>query len=102
MRLRREGREEQAMRKLLIGVLAGALVMAGVLVALVGPWPCRVTQRNCDRIREGMTQAEVHAILGGPPGDYRTRPPAERFLWQRRGEGIAHLTEKWEGDEGTI
>ncbi len=63
------------MKKLVIVGVAVGLVMAGGLIALLGPWPCRVTRANCHRIKEGMTQAEVHAILGGPPGEYRTQPP---------------------------
>jgi hypothetical protein len=52
-------------------VLAGlAVVVAAGLIAL---WPrtSPATRENYDRIREGMTRAEVEAILG-PPGDYRT------------------------------
>ena len=56
-------------RKLLV-VLAGlAVVAAGVVV--LWPRPDRITRENCDRIRPGMTRAEVEAILG-PPDDYRT------------------------------
>ena len=59
-------------RKLLV-VLAGlaVLVAAGAVVLWPEP-PSRITRENFDRVREGMTQAEVEAILG-PPGDYRTR-----------------------------
>jgi hypothetical protein len=56
--------------KLLV-VLAGlAIVAAGVIVLRPEP-PSRITLESCRRIREGMTRAEVEAILG-PPGDYRT------------------------------
>ncbi len=51
------------------------LATAGLVLTLAGAfalWPRadRITQKNCDRIREGMSQQEVYAILG-PPGDYR-------------------------------
>lgn len=36
--------------------------------------PHPVNETNFNRIRVGMTQAEVEAILGCPPGDYATRP----------------------------
>jgi hypothetical protein len=36
--------------------------------------PSEVTKAAFDGIQIGMTQADVEAILGGPPGDYRTRP----------------------------
>jgi hypothetical protein len=55
-------------------------VLAGLTVALVAVWafvlwprPDRVTQENFDRIAEGMSRAEVEAILG-PPGDYSSGP----------------------------
>jgi hypothetical protein len=60
--------------KLLV-VLAGlaVVVAAGAIVFVLWPEPpSRITRENFERIRPGMTQAEVEAILG-PPGDYRTR-----------------------------
>jgi hypothetical protein len=36
--------------------------------------PSRITLANFDRIRPGMSRTEVAAMLGGPPGDYRTIP----------------------------
>jgi hypothetical protein len=55
-------------------------VLAGLALGLVAfalwpvrpPAPDRITQENFDRIQEGMTCAEVEALLGGPPGDYRS------------------------------
>src|SRR5262249_26860258 len=35
---------------------------------------CGINQRTCDKIEEGMTLAQVEAILGVPPGDYRSGP----------------------------
>jgi hypothetical protein len=57
--------------KLLVA-LAGlaVLVAAGAFVSRLRP--DRITQENVDRIRAGMTRAEVEAIFSGPPGDYRT------------------------------
>jgi hypothetical protein len=59
-------------KRTLLVALAGltVVVAAGVVVL----WPrasSRVTPENFDRIRKGMTQQEVEAVLG-PPGDYRT------------------------------
>jgi hypothetical protein len=90
------------MRKLLIVLLATALVLFGAMLPLVLPRHCPVTREACERIEEGMTQAEVHAILGRPPGDYRTRPSAPPALNPRVRFGPPRLTEEWEGDEGTI
>jgi hypothetical protein len=58
-------------------VLAG-LVAAGMVMSRCQP--SRLTIENCDRIREGMTRAEVEAIVGVPPGDYRTRPPDDEKI----------------------
>ena len=60
-------------RTLLVALAALAVVVAAGVVVL---WPrpsLRITLENCKRIREGMSRAEVEAILG-PPGDYRTGP----------------------------
>jgi hypothetical protein len=61
-------------RRKLWWVVAGLVVLllaVGVFVAW--PRPNRITQENFDRIQQGMSRAEVEAILG-PPGDYRTLP----------------------------
>jgi hypothetical protein len=62
------------MRKSLVACLAVVLVLAGGLVAVLGPRHCPVNRAAFERIEKGMTQAEVRAILGGPPGEYHTRP----------------------------
>jgi hypothetical protein len=51
-----------------------AIVLLGIVVVLMS-WPRsdRITRENCQRIRSGMSRAEVLAILG-PPGDYSTGP----------------------------
>lgn len=91
------------MRKPLVVFLALALVLAGILVALVGPRHCPVSRAALGRIAEGMTQADVHVLLGGPPGDYRTRPPAPPpLLFCNFRSGPLCLIEVWEGDEGTL
>jgi hypothetical protein len=53
-------------RRTLLVALAGLAV-----VVVLWPPEDRITEANLGRIKEGMTQAEVEAILG-PPGDYRT------------------------------
>jgi hypothetical protein len=90
------------MRKLMIGLLAVGPALAGMLLGLVMPRHCPVTRVACKRIKPRMTQEKVYRILGGPPGDYRTRPVAipevsSRFWW-----GPPRLLEEWKGDEGTV
>ena len=45
------------------------LVLAGVGWRIVRPKPV-ITPERVRLIQEGMTQREVEALLGGPPGDY--------------------------------
>jgi hypothetical protein len=54
-----------------VAVVTLMLVSASVL--LLWPWPQadRVTRENFSRLEEGMSRADVDAILG-PLGDYRT------------------------------
>jgi hypothetical protein len=52
-----------------------ALVVAGLAAAAYPVWRCLVPPHRIDRtrraqIRPGMTQPEVEAMLGVPPGDY--------------------------------
>jgi hypothetical protein len=54
-----------------------------------------ITKENFDRIRDGMTEAEVEEILGGPPGTYTDRlvvVPMEGTSFRRW----------WVGHEGVI
>ena len=59
------------------------LLRSLVLVIALGAvaflfWPAsrdsRVTRVNFERIQDGMTEAEVNTLLGGPPGEYRSEP----------------------------
>jgi hypothetical protein len=84
------------MRKLLIGLLAVGLVLFGAVFALLRPRPCPVNRAAYERIEEGMTLADVEAILGGPPGDYQTRPSVH---YPHIGALEVCPEESWEGDE---
>jgi hypothetical protein len=95
-------------RRTLLVVLAGlAVVVAAVAVVLWPRPPSRITRANYDRIRAGMTRAEVETILG-PPGDYRSAPAAysdgkmtdadEGYLLE---EGVDDLVD-WLGDGGQL
>jgi hypothetical protein len=66
-------------RRTLLVALAGLIVLVAVGVVV---WPrssSPITQENYDRIRDGMSRAEVEAILG-PPCDYSTGP----LVWANR------------------
>jgi hypothetical protein len=58
-------------RRTLLVALAGLAVVAAAGAVVLWPRPERITRENFDRIRDGITRADVEAILG-PPGDYRT------------------------------
>ena len=95
-------------RFLLVG--AGVLALLGVAGFLV-VWAVlrsgdRITEGNYERIREGMTLAEVEALLGGPPGDY-TRGQADPLFITTSGDpannvwlrGTIHA---WQGPQLTV
>ena len=68
-------------RLMWVGVVACVvLTLAAAGWRAVRPHP--VNRANSERIREGMTCAEVEAILRGPPGDYTTSDcvPFPRFF----------------------
>jgi hypothetical protein len=90
------------MRKWFLGLFAVVLVFFGALVPFMFPRPSPVTRAAFERIEVGMSLAEVEAILGGPPGDYTTRP--SRFIlivdpsYSMINEKVDVLV--WRGDEG--
>jgi hypothetical protein len=89
------------MKKLLVALLGVALVLLGAALPLVLPRHCPVSRAACERIKEGMTKAEVHAILGGLPGDYTTRPGIGPVLvWS--GAWEPGQIDLWHGDEGAV
>ena len=55
-----------------------------------------INQENFDRIQVGMTEDEVEAILGGPPGNYTDR----RYPMSYTGGSL--LYRSWIGDGGVI
>jgi hypothetical protein len=69
-------------RRTLLVALAGLAVVVAAGAVVLWPRlepPSRITQENCDQIREGMHQADVEAILG-PPGDYTMAGPSNTFF----------------------
>jgi hypothetical protein len=86
----------------LVGLLGLVLVVAGAFVLL--PRSNRVTRENFDRIRDGMSEDEVYAVLGRS-GDYANGPTelddaveplpfASQFM--------IHSWTNWAGDTGHI
>src|SRR5690242_10054211 len=83
----------------LAGALLGLLTVAAAAVlwwAMATPYPCMAT---FEQVQVGMTQAEVEATVGGPPGDYISGGirswSAGRFL-KPRGEP------RWHADDADL
>lgn len=56
----------RAIRKAIIFATFGLLLLLGVFPGMEYFFG-GVTERNCGRIKPGMTEAQVHSVLGGPP-----------------------------------
>jgi hypothetical protein len=64
-------------KRLCAGSGLGVLGLLAMAVFCAWPPPHHaITQTNFEKLRKGMTQGQVEAILEAPPGDYTTRPPA--------------------------
>jgi hypothetical protein len=59
-------------------VALGAALLAWF--ALIWPSGRALNVAGFDQLREGMTQAEVEALLGGPPGDYGRHRSGESLM----------------------
>jgi hypothetical protein len=87
-------------RKRLLLVLAALAALAVAGTAVLWPRRPRVTREKFDRIREGMTRADVEAILG-PPGDYRNGPTRYEKVGPPEGLRLFRR-EFWWYDDGTF
>ena len=58
----------------LLSLVAVVAVSAVAVVLWPTPPSGRITFANYERIRDGMSEAEVNELLGGPPGEYRSEP----------------------------
>jgi hypothetical protein len=64
-----------AMRRCSRSLLLIATVAVGFLYPLLAPTAHRTDAEHCDRIKAGMTRADVEAILGVPAGRYDWAEP---------------------------
>ena len=61
------------------------LVMAALLTGCQGAETSKITRQNLEKIKQGMTKAQVLAILGEPTGTASSGPEKDRGLvWQGR------------------
>jgi hypothetical protein len=96
-------------RRWIMLVTLAAVLIGGVAFAW---WtrPPRVTWQNCERVKLGMSRAEVEAILG-PPGDYRSGEtdavsvpdPDALSLSEATGDAADFSSsERWESDVASL
>jgi hypothetical protein len=86
-------------------LIAGSGLVVVVLgLSLFWLWPDdRIHPASCERIHEGMTLAEVEAILGGPAGVY-TRDGKDWSMGML-GNGVSRINDErlvWVGNSGGI
>lgn len=58
-------------RRVVLALILTHTVAVAALVAIAA-WrhECWPRLWNCSRLEKGMTRAEVHEVMGGPPGEY--------------------------------
>jgi hypothetical protein len=83
-------------------LLALVVVLGGLAVGLVFLPGGRVTRENCQRIKEGMTEAEVRAILGKPWDDSLFDPEGASFRASFSGSTPWKYSRHWIGDDCVI
>ncbi len=92
-------------RKLLWTLAALTPIAAAAFLLLRPPPPSRVTLVSFLSIQNGMSRAEVEAILG-PPGDYSTGPIEIGSYWLTLGnyeeKSADGVTWSWETDAAHI
>jgi hypothetical protein len=62
----------------------------------------RINEESFQRIKSGMTYAEVEAILGAPPGDHRVDPDDESFVGGSLTNSPWLLCHNWIGEDLAI
>lgn len=90
------------LRRLFLGVLIVVVVLIGYYAYFLWTLP-EVSRADFERIQVGMTQAEVEAIIGGPPGEYAGyKPPWHYRSLESPFAVIGTERKKWTGDGGVI
>jgi hypothetical protein len=78
----------QLPRRRWIAVLAALAVVGLFLFLRQRP---RFSEEQFEQLREGMTEAEVVAVLGSPPGDYRPAIWRQPSWYVSTSDAIGHL-----------
>jgi hypothetical protein len=63
-----------------VSATAIAVPLMGIVAAIlfIAPHP-RIDQASLDQIQMGMTEQEVRAVIGAPPGDYSVHEVVDTF-----------------------
>src|SRR5262245_17188797 len=82
-------------------VAVGLVGLIGLALALLRPGEPHLafTEAKCGLIVKGMPRREVEGLLGGPPGDYATRPT---YAAPRFGSIETLFAPEWKDDAGNI
>src|SRR5262245_50516172 len=95
-------RGSRTRRRILLSVALVGSLAAGVTVLLLAVDGPRIDRERFDRIREGMTRAEVIALLGALPGDYTFRKDLGALCSNNLVTGawlsLGWTEEEWTGD----
>ena len=83
-------------RRWIVVLLACSLLLAVGPIWMLFPSP-GVHIGAFNRIQKGMFESEVHAVLGGPPGDYRSNPGPGPFYASFL-RPIGGIKKDWFGD----
>src|SRR5947209_8126107 len=85
-------------RRRVLALVAVALLIGASGVTWTVFWPRpHIAAERYELIQQGMTLAEVSALLGGPPGDYRTEDVGPRYPFS-----YPPGCPLWQGNEGAI
>jgi hypothetical protein len=84
-------------------VAAGCALLGAAAWVLLRPAPpsAKVNPAAAERIERGMTEAEVEAVLGLAPGDFRSDPNGPRHFAQLLPQQGFRILE-WEADRCNI
>jgi hypothetical protein len=82
-------------RRLLLALVAALAVLVAVGISRRR----RVSLARVGEIRKGMRQEEVEAVLGGPPGDYKTHDIVFTKGWPLRSSSQPR---EWVTDDGLV
>ena len=82
--------------------LGGILLLLLVGSAVTYFWPrCPIRYDHFDKISDDMTLAQVEALIGCPPGDYRSGEIEYKFE-DNNFPPLSDTEARWQGDQGDI